>query len=130
MPAFTSCDGSSLGSVPDAIHIALIESLLGCLAFLEHGGDDVIDPDAAVRAMENMAHPLMSLPESDRAALVAMIQQVAAAAPDDGWRRFVLSAPYGMGLTEDPGGLLRGETVSTDPACCWCAAGGRACAGP
>ena len=91
--------------MPDAIHIALIESLLGCLSFLEHSGDDVIDPDATVRAMENMAHPLLGLPEPDRAALVAMIRQVAASATDDSWRRFVLGAPYGMGLTEDRGGL-------------------------
>jgi len=55
--------------------------------------------------MENMAHPLISLPESDRAALVAMIQQVAASAADESWRRFVLSAPHGMGLAEDQGGL-------------------------
>ena len=52
-----------------------------------------------------MAHPLISLPESDRAALVAMIQQVAASAADESWRRFVLSAPHGMGLAEDQGGL-------------------------
>jgi hypothetical protein len=65
----------------------------------------VIDPDAAIRAVENIAHPLTSLPESNQAALVAMIQQVAASAPDNGWRRLVPNAPQEMGLADDQGGL-------------------------
>jgi hypothetical protein len=51
--------------------------------------------------MEHMAHPLLNLSESDREALVRMIRQIAATEKDDGWRKFVLSAPYAIGLTED-----------------------------
>lgn len=41
------------------------------------------------------------MPDADRAALVAMIRGLAAAEPDDGWRQFILRAPYAIGLAED-----------------------------
>lgn len=87
--------------MPDAIHRALLEALLGCLVFLEDSGDDIVDPDGAVRAMENAAHRLLSLPEADRAELVAMIRRLGAAESDGPWRRYILRTPYMIGLVED-----------------------------
>jgi hypothetical protein len=37
---------------------ALARSVIEALLFLEMSGDDIVDPDSALRAMENIAHEL------------------------------------------------------------------------
>ena len=87
--------------MPDDIHKALLNSLFACLIFLEDAGDDIVDPDAAVRTMEDAAHPLLSLSDDDRRSLVAMIRQLAAEESDDGWwGDFIRRQPFAMGLVD------------------------------
>lgn len=93
--------------MPDEIHKALLESLLGCLAFLEHSDSDTVDPDSAMRALENAAYPLLNLSDADRMSLVRMFEQMAAEETDAGWREFIRLQPRGLGLVpaDDEGGV-------------------------
>jgi hypothetical protein len=47
----------------------LAKAVVDVLAFLELSGDDVIDPDSAVKAMESIAATLHDASEEERAAL-------------------------------------------------------------
>ncbi|MET8353630.1 MULTISPECIES: hypothetical protein [unclassified Micromonospora] len=84
--------------MPDNLHKALIESLLACLAFLEQSDSDTVDPDSAIRALEDVAYPLQSLSDADRRSLLAMFERVAAEETDTGWREFIRLQPRGLGL--------------------------------
>src|SRR5207247_2382604 len=52
----------------------LLRALVECVAFAELGGDDVIDPDAAVGLMEQIAALLHELEPPDRAEFVAFVE--------------------------------------------------------
>lgn len=87
--------------MPDAIHRALLESLLNTLAFLDLSDDETVDPDDAVRAQEDAAQPLLQLSVPDRAALVAMIEEYGEEQESGDFRDFVLATPEAIGLTDD-----------------------------
>lgn len=82
--------------------MAVLDGLLSCLAFLEHSPDDVVDPDAAVRALEDAVHPLLLLSAEEQAALVALLHERAEAEPDPGWQAFIGGLPSALGLVEEP----------------------------
>ncbi len=48
---------------------ALARCVIEAALFLETSGDDVVDSDAAVRALESIAHELASTSEAERLAL-------------------------------------------------------------
>ncbi|SCL20836.1 hypothetical protein GA0070624_2133 [Micromonospora rhizosphaerae] len=83
--------------MPDNLQKALIDSLLACLTFLEHSDSDAVDPDSAMRALEDVA-PLQNLFDAVSRSLVATFQQVAAEETDTGWREFIRLHPRGLGL--------------------------------
>jgi hypothetical protein len=82
--------------------VAVLDGLLSCLAFLEHSPDDVVDPDAAVQALEDAVHPVLLLPAQEQAVLVALLRERAEAETDPGWRAFVAGLPSALGLVEGP----------------------------
>ena len=86
--------------MPDAIHTALLDALVGCLEFLEQGADTEVDPDSAVRTMETAAAALLNLVESDRSNLVAMIHRLADRETDEGRRTFIHGIPHMVGLVD------------------------------
>jgi hypothetical protein len=88
--------------VTDNIVNALLEGLFACLVFLDESPDDIVDPDSAVRTMENAAAPLLTLSADDRATLVGLIRDHAATIPDATWRDFVSRQPFALGLIDDP----------------------------
>jgi hypothetical protein len=50
-------------TVPKSLGVdPVLASLLHVMAFLELSGDDVVDPDSAVQAMECVAHYLQGIP--------------------------------------------------------------------
>jgi hypothetical protein len=49
--------------------IALARSVIEAARFLELSSDDLVDPDAAGKALESIAHELGSIDESERGAL-------------------------------------------------------------
>jgi hypothetical protein len=55
---------------------ALARSVIKATLFLEASGDDVVDPDAAVRALEGIAHELASTSEAERLALREVLDEL------------------------------------------------------
>lgn len=82
----------------------LMRAVLEALAFAELSGDDVIDPDAAVKLMEQIASTLKQLSPNDRAAFVAFTEELAreeSAAGNKARAEFLLQTPEALGLTID-----------------------------
>jgi hypothetical protein len=55
---------------------ALARSVIEAALFLETSGDDVVDPDTAVRALEGIAHELASTSEAERLALREVLDEL------------------------------------------------------
>jgi hypothetical protein len=55
---------------------ALARSVIEAALFLETSGDDVVDPDAAVRALEGIAHELASISDAERLALREVLDEL------------------------------------------------------
>jgi hypothetical protein len=53
----------------------VLAGLLHCMAFLELSGDDTVDPDWAVEAMEHVAAYLHRLPGTDREAIASQLER-------------------------------------------------------
>ncbi len=55
---------------------ALARSVIEAALFLETSGDEVVDPDAAVRALEGIAHELASSSKAERLALREVLDEL------------------------------------------------------
>ena len=79
---------------------AVLRALIDCLVLIGLSADDVIDPDYAVRALEEAAHTLGSLAEPERQRLAESM--LALADEESGERRvFVRGLPRALGLIPD-----------------------------
>ena len=79
---------------------AYLAALLDCIAFLELSDDATVDPDAAVRQIESVAHLLRSA-RADRDRMIADISALAAAEPNPERRRLFERLPSYIGLVDD-----------------------------
>lgn len=79
---------------------AYLAALLDCIAFLELSDDRTVDPDAAVRQLDSVAHLLLSAP-SEREQIISDISTLAAAEPDADRRRLFERLPTYLGLVAD-----------------------------
>ena len=77
---------------------AVLQALVDCIAFIELSPDDVIDPDAAVRALESVSFVLGKLPQEEQVALARRIVQLADRETDGGYAAFIRSLPEAIGL--------------------------------
>ena len=50
-------------------YLPLIHGIIDAFLFLESAGEDEVDPDSAVRCMENISSSLLALETSDQLAL-------------------------------------------------------------
>src|SRR5262245_2697064 len=72
--------------LPESLRVdPLVAGFLHMLAFLELSGDDTVDPDWAVEAMEHVGFYLERLPPDRRAALEEQVGWVAAHARKKKW---------------------------------------------
>jgi hypothetical protein len=78
--------------------LPLIESLINAFLFLECSGPDEVDPDSAVRCMENMSASLLSLDEADQILLRSQLQEIADKSQDPTYANFVRQMPDSIGL--------------------------------
>ena len=76
----------------------LIRALIDAVLLLETAGPKEIDPDTAVRGMENIASSLLTLNKSDQRALREELLQIAEGEEDEAYRKFVRSMPDMIGL--------------------------------
>ena len=78
----------------------LANAILDLAAFLELSGDDVIDPDAAVNAMESLAFSLKSATPEEVAAVRSAIREQVASAPSPERAEFLRSFAENVGLPQ------------------------------
>jgi len=78
--------------------VPLIYAMIDAFLFLESAGPDQVDPDSAVRCMENMASNLLTLSEADQLALRAYLERIADDHSDPAYTKFVRAMPDAIGL--------------------------------
>ena len=76
----------------------LVRALIDALLLLEFSGPDEVNPDTAVRGMENIASSLKALDEFDQRDLRAQLLQIADESDDVPFSKFVRSLPDILGL--------------------------------
>lgn len=80
---------------------SLAQALVEAVAFLELSGDEVVDPDSAVQAIESISHSLRNASEQERQALLDYCRSEAQKLATDQKRRdFYQQFGEAMGLTE------------------------------
>ena len=81
----------------------LANAIIDLAAFLELSGDDIVDPDAAVNAMESLAFALKSAtPEEVGAIRSAIRERLGSSSPERA--EFLRSFAENVGLAEQTGG--------------------------
>jgi len=78
---------------------SLAKALVEAVAFLELSGDEVVDPDSAVRALEWIAECLKSASESEKQALLDYCQEKAASGTEK-QQEFYKTFSVAMGLVD------------------------------
>ncbi|MEU2549353.1 maleylpyruvate isomerase N-terminal domain-containing protein [Streptomyces roseolus] len=86
----------------DALLNALAEALAGLVTAVETSDEDVLDPDTAVKWLEDTGHVLRGLGAADRHALDRLFREAALRQPPGPGRARPLLVSEGFGLDEDP----------------------------
>jgi hypothetical protein len=74
-------------ALPESLGVdPVVSALLHVAAFLELSGDEAVDPDYAVEAMEHVGFYLSRLSAQQIAAIREQLDRVAAHAQAEGWR--------------------------------------------
>ena len=79
-------------------HLPLIHGLIEAFLFLESSAPDEVDPDSAVRCMENISSNLLRLEPSDQLALRLHLENISADTQDQTYSAFVKTLPDMIGL--------------------------------
>ncbi|MFD6364211.1 maleylpyruvate isomerase N-terminal domain-containing protein [Streptomyces roseolus] len=86
----------------DALLNALAEALAGLVTAVETSDEDVLDPDTAVKWLEDTGYVLRGLGAEDRHALDRLFREAALRQPPGPGRAHLLLVSEGFGLDEDP----------------------------
>jgi hypothetical protein len=76
----------------------LINAIIAALLFIESSSDDEVDPDSAVRCMENISANLLALDDSDQLKLRSEFLKIAGESKDEPYSKFVRELPDMIGL--------------------------------
>ncbi len=79
-------------------YLPLIRGMIDAFLFLESSGPDEVDPDSAVRCMENISSSLLALQQSDQVILRSHLEDIANEAQDPAYSDFVRALPDMIGL--------------------------------
>jgi hypothetical protein len=79
-------------------YVPLIRGVINAFLFLESAGPNEVDPDSAVRCMEDIASSLLALEESDQLALRSEIENIADEEQEPAYKNFVRALPDKIGL--------------------------------
>ncbi len=79
---------------------SLAKAILETAAFLELSGEEAINPDAAVRALEDLGFLLSGCTPDEKAALKRAAQSLASEGADEERRRFFGRALQDLGVEE------------------------------
>lgn len=83
-------------------YLPLVYGIIDAFLFLESSGPDEVNPDSAVRCMENISSSLLTLRQSDQLALRSHLATIADEAKDAAYRHFVRALPDMIGLAAYP----------------------------
>ena len=78
--------------------LPLVQALIDALLLLEFSGPDEINPDTAVRGMENISSSLLTLDPDDQRILRESFFQIAEDSQDQVYSQFVRSLPDLLGI--------------------------------
>ena len=78
--------------------VPLCMAIIDALFVFETSGSDDVDPDVAIRAMENIGSSLQQLDEADQRELRQLLYDIAERAADLPYGEFVKSVPDMLGL--------------------------------
>lgn len=93
--------GILMSEFPSLTH-ALAEGLVDVLWFVESCEDEQMDPDDAVRVLEDAAHLMGRLSPDQRGELLDLVDAMAAEETDPERREFLEDFPEDFGLVDDP----------------------------
>ncbi len=79
-------------------HIPLCLAVIDALLLLESSSPEEVDPDFAVRGMENISSSLLRLDDDDQRSLRLDFQRIADQADDESYGRFVRAVSDMVGL--------------------------------
>lgn len=79
-------------------YLPLIHAIIDALLFLETAGPNEVDPDSAVRCMENIASSLLALERSDQLELRMHFERLAEEGQTFSYQEFVRELPDSIGL--------------------------------
>ena len=79
---------------------ALTRAIVEALVLLEDSSVDEIDPDLAIRGMENITAHLVELSEPDQRALREELAGIASSSSSDSYAAFVSTLADSIGLAE------------------------------
>lgn len=78
----------------------LVRIVLTYAGFLEFSSDDELDPDTAVKQLEDLAATLLELDARERAVFVALLRELAEEEETAAGKQWVLDFPGMVGLAE------------------------------
>jgi hypothetical protein len=78
--------------------LPLVQALIDALLLLEFAGPDEINPDTALRGMENISSSLLTLDPDDQTILRESFFQIAEESQDQAYSQFVRSLPDLLGI--------------------------------
>lgn len=79
----------------------LVRAIIAALMLMEQCGPEEINPDTAVRGLENMGHELLQLSASDRSEFLALLERLAGSATDEPTAKFIRSVPFSLGMSTE-----------------------------
>jgi hypothetical protein len=81
------------------VNRVLVQIIAELAMFLEFADDATLDPDAAVKQLEDLAFQLQQLPAADRIEFIRLLNEVAGEWPGERERQFLLDLPEAVGIT-------------------------------
>jgi hypothetical protein len=76
----------------------LVQVIAQVALFLEFADDATLNPDAAVKQLEDLAFQLQQLPPGDRMEVIRLLSQLAEEWPSERERQYLLNLPEAIGI--------------------------------
>jgi hypothetical protein len=80
----------------------LVRAIVAAMMLLEECGPDEVDPDTAVRGLENMGYELLKFSGVERSEFIELLEQMASSEADAHTAEFIRNIPFAVGMVENP----------------------------
>ncbi len=79
----------------------VVKAVIAAMLLLEHSEPDEVDPDTAVRGLENIAFELLQLREDDRREFTDMLNRIASGTEHAPTAEFIRAIPFAIGMARE-----------------------------